>query len=385
MNVLCKKIDLLKGMQAVLPVALSYQNKKIFSILSNFVFKVTANNNIELSATNFESSIKYFIPNNNIIKSGQIILPAKKFYDIVRTMSNTDIIEITISDTNKLNIKTDKTQFNLLGITKAEYPDIPDFPKENNLIINKLNLLDAFKKTMFSMSVDLQQNILNSTYLVIKNGILEIVTTDARRLAYIKIAHLNTSTNMYQDHGIIVPSKAIHEIVRLLSLDLNSINVALCFIKNQLAIKSNNMIFLATLISGNYPNYKQIIPEKETLNFKVKLPVKNTLHIMKQMTILTGDKICIKDLSIINLYFNKGICTISASTSGLGFGESKISIDYYGKPVKISCNPHFIKDVLQNIEDLFIIFALSVNLKPIVLYSETNTNYLYVIMPMKAI
>jgi DNA polymerase-3 subunit beta len=383
MNVLCKKIDLLKGMQAILPVALSYQNRKIFDILSNFVFTITSNNSIELSATNIDSTIKYIMQNDSIIKTGQIILPAKKFYDIIRTVSNTELIEITINDINRFDMKISTTHFSLIGVTKAEYPIVPDFPLENNLIINKDSLLHALKKTMFSMSTDLRQSVLNSTYLIIKNNTLEIVTTDARRLSYIKIDNLQTPINM--NCGIIIPYKAIHEIVRLLSLDIESVNITIGIIKNQIALKSKNIIFFATLIAGNYPNYHQIIPAKETFNFKVKLPVKNTLNIMKQMSILNNDKLHTKNLSIVNLYFNKGVCSVSASTSGLGFIESKIKIDYYGNPIKISCNPNFIKDVLQHINDIFVIFALSINLKPIVFYSETNVNYLYIIMPMKEV
>jgi DNA polymerase-3 subunit beta len=382
MNVLCKKADLIKGMQTILPITLSQQNRKIFDMLSNFVFTVTENNNIVLSATNLESTIKYFIPNNSIVKTGTIILPAKKFTDLIRTLPSIDLIEITINN-NIINIKTDKTQFSLLGIKNIEYHNIPDFPKNNILIINKLSLLYAFKKTMFSMSVDTQQNILNSTYLIIKNSFLEIVTTDAKRLSYMKVNILNTTINMQR--GIIIPFKAVHEIVRLLSLDIDSVNVSLCIFNNQLAIKSNNMIFFSTLISGDYPNYNKIIPTKTALNFKVKFNVKNVLNIMKQMIILTNDKIYLKSLSVINLYFNQGMCSFTASTSGLCFGESKINIDYYGEPIKISCNPYFIKDVLQHIDDTFIVFALSTKLRPIVLYSETNVNYLYIIMPMKEV
>ncbi|MDR0890705.1 MAG: DNA polymerase III subunit beta, partial [Endomicrobium sp.] len=154
---------------------------------------------------------------------------------------------------------------------------------------------------------------------------------------------------------------------------------------NKLAIKNNNIIFFTATLNGEYPDYKKIIPIKEQLKINVKLPVVQTLNIMKQMAILTENNPLKKILSVVNLHFEKGLCLVSAETTGIGYGRSTFNIDYNGTNINFSCNPYFIKDILQEVNEDYIMIGLPESLKPIVIYSEIDKSYLYIVMPMKTI
>ncbi|MDR0890768.1 MAG: hypothetical protein LBM05_01425, partial [Endomicrobium sp.] len=181
MHMLCSKFSLMKGMKAILPIALSsVRNKNTLDILSNFMFKASTNNTVELVATNLEETIKYYIYDSKVIENGQIILPAKKFIDIIKTILDTDKIDIAINNGKSIDIKTNTSTFNLLGISGATYPNIVDFPSKDTLSINKTCFINALKKTMFSMEKESKRSILNSTYLIVRHNVLELVTTDAK-------------------------------------------------------------------------------------------------------------------------------------------------------------------------------------------------------------
>ena len=105
---------------------------------------------------------------------------------------------------------------------------------------------------------------------------------------------------------------------------------------------------------------------------------------VKQMALLTGDKLSSDRSSSVKFSFEKNKMIVSANTVGLGSGETEVEIEYSGDVLDINFNPNYIKDVLQNIEDENILFSYITSQNPVVLKSEKDPNYICVVMPMRA-
>lgn len=373
MKVICGKDELMKGIQTILPVVSS---KSTLPVLSNFLFE-TEQDKIKLSSTDLEIAVKCHIK-GEIAQEGGITIPAKRFADIIKELSAESDIEIKADETNQINIKSGKSKFTLMGISKTEYPVIPEFPKENNFTIKKDSFASMLKKTVFAVSKDSQRYVLNGVYFIVDQDILKMVATDGRRLAYITAGGLDTKIK----GKAIVPTKAVNDILRLvLAADAKAEEIKIGISENQCAVEIDDIIFLSTLIEGVFPNYEQVIPKKT--DSKVKLSVKETLSAVKQMALLTGDRLSSDRSSAVKFYFSPNILRISASTAGLGSGEVEIEIDYKDDPAEINFNPNFIKDVLQNIDEEFTSFEFTNALNPATLAPEKDKNYLCVVMPMR--
>jgi len=371
MKVICGKDELLKGINTVSPVASS---KSTLPVLSNFLFE-TEGNKIKLSATDLEIAVKCHVK-GEIAEDGGVTIPAKRFADIIKELPSDAEIEIRADETNQINIKSGKSKFTLMGISKAEYPVIPEFPKENNFEISKNILNDMFKKTVFAVSKDSQRYVLNGVYLIAEDGKLKAAATDGRRLAFI-----STDSPAKVKGKAIVPTKAVSDILRLLAVPEAPETVKVGLTDNQIAAEIGDIVFVSTLIEGVFPNYEQVIPKKTEM--QVKLNVKETLAAVKQMALLTGDRLSSDRSSAVKFYFGANILRISASTAGLGSGEAEVSVDYKGEPAEINFNPAFIREVLQNTDEENTIFAFSNALNPATLSPEKNSNYLCVVMPMR--
>jgi DNA polymerase-3 subunit beta len=372
MKVICGKDELMKGIQIVSPVASS---KSTLPVLSNILFE-TSVDKIKLSSTDLEIAVQCYIK-GEIVEEGAITIPAKRFADIIKELPSDQEIEIKADDTNQINIKSGKSRFNLMGISQKEYPVIPDFPKDNNIIIKKDAFTSMVKKTIFAVSKDAQRYVLNGVYIIIEDNKLKMVSTDGRRLAYIEDNNVQSNVK----GKAIVPAKAMTDILRLLTSDIQSDTIKLGLTENQIALDMNGVTFLSTLIEGTFPSYEQVIPK--TSETKIKLNVKNTLAAVKQMALLTADKISSDRSAAIKFYFSPNTLKISASTAGLGSGEVELEVEYQGENEEINFNPNFVKDVLQNIEEEFIIFEFKNALNPAKLSPENNQNYICVIMPMR--
>ncbi len=373
MKVICGKEELMRGIQTVSPVASS---KSTLPVLSNFLFE-TEGDKIKLSSTDLEIAVKCHIK-SEIVEEGGITIPAKRFADIIKELSSDAEIEIKADDTNQINIKSGKSKFTLMGIAKSEYPVIPDFPKENNFTVKKDVFASMLKKTAFAVSKDSQRYVLNGVYFIVEEGSLKMVATDGRRLAYVTTDSINANVK----GKAIVPTKAVSDLLRLISAAPENVeDVKIGIADNQCAVEIGDITFLSTLIEGVFPNYEQVIPKKTEA--RVKLNVKDTLAAVKQMALLTGDRLSSDRSSAVKFYFSPNLLRISASTAGLGSGEVELETEYKGEPVEINFNPNFIKEVLQNMDEDFTNFEFTNALNPATLAPEKDKNYLCVVMPMR--
>jgi DNA polymerase-3 subunit beta len=372
MKVFCGREELMKGIQTVSPVASS---KSALPVLSNFLFE-TEKDKIKLSSTDLEIAVKCHIK-GEITEEGGITIPAKRFADIIKELPQDAEVEIRADDTNQINIKSGKSKFTLMGISKTEYPVIPEFPKENNFAVKKELFASMLKKTAFAASKDSQRYVLNGVYFIVENGSLKMVSTDGRRLAYISADGIESKIK----GKAIVPTKAVSDMLRLISSDSKEENIKAGISENQCALEIGDITFISTLIEGVFPNYEQVIPKKTESN--IKLSVKDTLTAVKQMALLTDDKLSSDRSSAVKFYFSSGILRISASTAGLGSGEVELETEYKGEAVEINFNPNFIKEVLQNIDEEKAVFSFSNALNPATLAPEKDANYLCVVMPMR--
>jgi DNA polymerase-3 subunit beta len=375
MRVICGKEELIRGIQTITPIASS---KSTLPVLSNLLFD-TENGKIKLSSTDLEIAVKCYIK-GEILEDGGITIPAKRFADIIKELLSENEIEIRSDESNQINISSGKSKFNLMGISKTEYPVIPDFPNENNFTIKRDLLASMLKKTIFAVSRDSQRYVLNGVYFILEENILKMAATDGRRLAYITTSEIN-GIKAQTKIKVIVPTKAITDIIRLLSSDIKSEDIKVGITGNQIALEIEDITFLSTLIEGVFPNYEQVIPKISEI--KIKLNVKDTLAAVKQMALLTADKISSDRSSAVKFYFNSNVLRISASTAGLGSGEVELEIDYKSEPTEINFNPNFVREVLQNIDEESIIFEFKNSLNPVTIVPEKDKNYLCVVMPMR--
>jgi DNA polymerase-3 subunit beta len=373
MRVFCVKEELIKGIQIICPIVSS---RNALPVLSNFLFEAKSNNKIKLSYTDLETAIQCYIK-GEIIEEGSIAISAKRFADIIKELPIEKKIEIKTCETNQINIESDRSKFNIMGIAKTEYPIIPEFPKENIFEIKKIFLTSMLKKTIFAVSKDSQRYALSGVCFIMENNNFKMVATDGRRLAYVATDKIQAMIKK----KAIVSAKAVTDILRLLSLDIKAETVKIGITDNQIAVRIEEIIFLSTLIESIFPNYEQIIPKQ--IELKVKLSVKDTLSAVKQVATLTGDRFSPDRLATINFFFNHNILRISTSTAGFGSGVVELWIDYKDEPVQISLNPNFVREVLQNIDEEFLIFGFKNSISPITIIPDEDKRYICVIMPMR--
>jgi DNA polymerase-3 subunit beta len=367
MKVLCGKDELVRGTQIVQTVV---SPRSTLPILSNFLFE-TEGNQIKLSSTDLEVGVTCYIK-GEIAKEGSITIPAKRFGDIVRELPEGQDIEIKSDESNQISIRCGKSHFVLMGLPKAEYPVLPEFPEDKIFQIPRNVFRTMLKRTAFAVSTDETRYVLNGVYLIAQEGILRLVATDGRRLSYISREGIEKKVQ----YKAIIPTKAVNEVQRLLGTDEQNDEIKIGVTENQVAFRIGDITILSRLIEGTFPNYEQVIPKKHDIQIKVN--VKAALSAVRQMSLLTNDK-----ASSVKFLFGKNLLRITASSQGLGSGEAEIDTDYAGANIEIAFNPQFVIDILKNVDSDFVHFELTTSLNPALVTPVNDKNYLCVIMPMR--
>ena len=334
-------------------------------ILSNVLLE-TIKDRLTIIGTDLDIGIITKIP-VNILSEGSITVPAKRFFDIIKELPDAPIT-ISVQKNNMVHIVCENTQFKIMGIPKDDFPKLPELKDKDSVKLNQSLLKTMLNMTSFAMSRDETRYILNGVYITIKKNTLRMVATDGRRLALIE---REVELPKAIDKKIIIPIKAVGELLRNLKEEGD---LSISFGDNQVIFDLGSSIIISRLIEGEFPNYEQVIPKE--VESKIIVDRERFLLAAKRASLLTS-----QDSQGIKIDIEEGKMIISKQLPDIGEVKEELDIEYKGSPFSIGFNPHYIIDVLKNLNEQSIGFELENPEKPGVI--RTKDKYIYVVLPMQ--
>jgi len=361
MRLVVNKDNLVKGIQIVQNIVSPKSNLPILS----YLLLETNNNNIHLSATDLDIGITHEIP-ANIEESGNIILPAKKFGDIIKEFPE-DEISINTKKNNLTLIEAKQCQFKLMGLPYEEFPKLPKFTNQEIIKVNQDDLRQILSLVSFAVSYDETRYILNGILCQVKKDNIGFIATDGKRLAFYQ---KKITQGVNQPIQIIIPIKTIHELNRNLAEEGQ---VLLGIGTNQILLDLGKTQIVSRLIEGEFPDYQQVIPQASPN--KIKIDREQCLLAIRRAALLATP-----DYQAMKLEVFKNRLVISKSTPNLGESREELACEYNGKDMIIGFNPGYLIDVLKNLTDQTVELEVTDSEKPGVI--RTN-GYIYIVLPMR--
>jgi len=354
--------DILDAVQKVQTVVSS---KSTLSILSNVLVE-TVDNALVLTATDLQVGIRC-TTEARVKEEGASTVPAKTLFAILRELPE-GTVNIEISDKDIASITCGESYFRILGISRDEFPKLPDFLEKESFTIGHALLKNMLRKTGYAISREDNRYALMGLYFVIANQTLTLVSTDGRRLSKMS-AELGANVKLKRD--FIVPLKAIEELQRMLGSE-GDVRVFLA--KNQVAFQLDGVLLVSRLIDGSFPDYERVIPESSSE--KAQLDRREFFQLSRRVALLTTDQ-----ANLVRLSFKDGQLVMTSSSPEIGEARVAMPVKYDGKELEIAFNPDFLKDVLGSMEEDVVDLEMSDALSPGVIRGEGT--FLHVIMPMR--
>ena len=363
MKFVCKKSDLLKGVNIVLKAVPS---KTTMSILECILIDASAGQ-IKMTANDMELGIETVIE-GDIQEKGIIAIDAKIFSEIVRKLPDNDVTIETDANFQML-ISCEKARFHIAGKSGDDFSYLPYIEKAEPVVVSQFSLREVIKQTIFSISDNESNKMMTGELFEINGNHLKVVSLDGHRVS---IRNLELKEE-YEPRKVIVPGKTLIEVSKILSGELDAL-VNLFFTKNHIVFEFDETTVVSRLIEGEYFRIEQMLSsDYET---KVKVNKKELLNCIDRATLLIRES----DKKPIIVQISDGEMRLKL-TSGVGSMNEEIVIEKEGKDILIGFNPKFLIDALRVIDDEMVTLYLVNPKAPCFIRDEKGT-YINLILPV---
>lgn len=337
------------------------------------------NNELIITGTDTDVSVIKKIPNDlenglMIEEEGSIVLPAKEFTKIVRSLPNS-LINVTLSSEDKATIAAGKSKFNLNGEKGTQYPKIK-VPKDYKFVIESEGLKALFDKTRYAVSKNETRPILTGVNLFFAHGQIGSVSTDAHRLSRVIIGDVKGTPF---DEDITIPFKTVKELPSLLD-DTKKVHVTST--DSQIVFNADKTTIVSRLLTGQYPNIDRLIPDNHQTEIIINR--KEFIDSLERSAVLA------KKESSVNFKIsgkNKGIFeTIQLSHVNGELGESKEELivdEIFGEELDISFNPRYVIEALKSIDSDQASIQFNGPMKPFIIRPKGNEKILNLVLPVR--
>jgi DNA polymerase III subunit beta len=346
-------------------------------ILENFLFDLK-DGLLTIFATDLEIALKASI---NVVSDEniKIVVPARLLYDIIRSLQETTI-NFEITQSGKVNLKTENGFYTISYLLPEEFPDIPTFPENaddkdgiGELVLSGNKLKYAIEQTAFAMSKEDMRPAMMGTLLEFQNEGLRFVTTDGHRLVNLLIKKINTSlTEQY-----IIPERAISVLIKI----MEEKDVRMLLSRTHISFKTGDIEFISRLIGQKYPDYNSVIPFENENKLKIKTEqLHSTIKRMLLFSPTTSRK--------VKFTITENNIEISAEDVDQGsFAKENILCEYSGESMEIGFNSTYVNDMLSHLQhEEIILFKLHSPTKAVIVEptkTKEDEDLMMLLMPVR--
>ncbi len=365
-----KRDILLKSLNFVQGVV---EKKNTLPILSNVLLELK-NKKLTIVATDLDLVFFDEIAEVKIEKEGSTTTSASILYDILRKISANSEISFNLKTENKISLKADNSDFNLLCLPTDNFPTFTDDFNSDEIKLNKKKFLSLLNKTKISISGDDTRHYLNGVYLQIteanNQNFLTGVSTDSHRLSSSSLEI--ESQNQFS--SLILPRKTVYQLCTLLADTDEDIKMKNNDTRIQFQIGKIKLI--SKVIDGKFPDYKKVVPIDNKKSLIV--PSKEFIDSVERVTTVSIDR-----KEGVKLELSKDCVKLSVNSANSGDGNEIIKANYAGENITISFNSKYLIDIASQIEDKNLKINLKDEVSPVLIEDNSDKNSYYVIMPMK--
>ena len=355
---------------ALTTVQKGVSTRSTLPVLSGILLDVQTDKVI-LQSTDLELSIQYSV-DALIEEEGKTVVPGKLFTDIIKSLPDAAIhIQTNENSDGEAKITCDTSTFSVHTLNYEDFPGFPQVETSQSISIPFTQFASMVKKVSRVVSRDESRAILTGVLITFDEGKLRMVATDSYRLALTEVEMDNLEVDDFQ---CVIAGNFLNEIAGLPSSE-NMVKIALA--ENQIVITYQDVVFINRRIEGNYPNYKQLIPNEYTTRATVDLS--NLVSSVKRASLLSSSTAPMKfDLNIASQTMQ-----ITVTSPDVGSVQETLVCEIEGDDTEIAFNSAYVIDGLSVVKGEKVYLEVQSSLKPGIFRALSPENFLYLIMPVR--
>jgi DNA polymerase-3 subunit beta len=362
----------LEGIQKTLSIV---EKKTTMPILNNILLR-TGNNMITIVATDREIGLVADY-GAEILEEGQVTVSARKLYEMIREIQG-DSVQFEANESHRVTVTCQKIIYKIPGLSADDFPSVIDDRTDVNFSSMQGKFIEGLiRKTSFAMSGDEMRKNLNGVLVeTLDDGgknTLRMIATDGHRLA-IASADIGEAALFKLEKGIIIPRKGLNEIKRLIEDAPEEIFVGIR--QGMCIVKTDSTMLRVSLVDAEYPDYRRVMPAEKGI--VVQFEKDAILHALRRMSVISSER-----YSGVIIALSEGKMVLESTNPDVGEAKEEIEIAYHEKDISIGYNVKYLIDAMEVIDDETVVFEIGVGMKPGVIKSAHNDEYVCIVMPLK--
>lgn len=362
--------ELLEGLQKVSGVVPA---RSATPVLENVLFECDEQQ-LKLTGTDLEVYITTSVQMSEIEEPGSIAIPARVITEMIRSLPEIPI-HFDLDENNRIKIKTDKGRYQIAGISKDNYPEIPGIEEDRKIEINNGKLHRMFNKTIFAVSSDELRPALMGVFLQMMADEFRMVATDGHRLSKIVDKSFRSEDSPLR---MIVPPKTIQ--IALKNLEEEGGNTQIIVGEKGMRFIFDNTQLFTRLVEGQYPDYERVIPRDND----------KTLIVNKDLLISSVRRVSLFSSAMthqIRFSISPGKMIILSEDMDIG-GEAQeeLQVEYDNESMEICYNAQYLLDILKHVDTEDVAFQLKSAVSATLMMPskhESDETFIMLLMPIK--
>jgi DNA polymerase-3 subunit beta len=384
MELIVRKTELLRELQFFQGIV---ERKNTIPILANVLVEADDGAHaVRLAATDLEVGLRSRCA-ATITKGGALTLPAKKLYEIIRALPDTEV-RITQSAAGAVNVTAERFNSRMQTLQRDDFPALPVATGEGTETLPGDILREMVSKTQFAITGEDTRYFLNGALFLFTDRAMSLVATDGHRLALVSSprdkneVEATGSEPVAEAHGdadatrVILPKKTLWELARLLGDDVETVKYERG--ENHLFFDLGGRQLISRMIDAQFPAYERVIPKGN--DKRIEFERDRLTSAIKRVALLSSER-----SRAVKFQIDGGKVEITSSSPEVGEASEVLTVDYDGPALGICFNAQYLLDFMAVAETESVALEFKDEFSQAVLTpaGSNGCDYTYVIMPMR--
>ena len=307
----------------------------------------------------------------DVKESGSVVVGARLFGEMMRRLPD-GIVNISTDINNNVNVKCGKSEFNFMGISAQDYPEMPSVDELNNISLPQNILSEMINQTIFAVADNDVRPIYTGTLFNIEGDELTLVSVDGYRLALrrekLESAHM-------ENCSFVVPGSALTDVERICSdsdepaeISVGTKHISFCI---------GGTVVVSRRLEGEFLNYKKSIPE--SFKYTVKVDRSEFMSTIERVSLIVSEK----NSSPVRMSIGDGSIHCLCVTP-IGRAEDTCICEGDGEGLEIGFNDRYLKDALKAAGKDELHVCLNTASSPcIIKAADGSDTFTYMVLPVR--
>lgn len=370
MELVVRKNDLLRELQLYQGIV---ERKNTIPVLANVLLEANGEE-VTFLATDLEVALRSRCA-ASVARPGALTVPAKKLYEIVKALPETDVrIQ---EDKGGVKVAADRFDSRIQTLPLDDFPTLPDATGEGSVTLPGALLREMVDKIQFAMTSEDTRYYLNGALFLLRGAEILLVATDGHRLAHVSVTNPAAKPDgPMEEVRAILPKKTVWELGRLLAESDGEIRYERG--ENHLFFSIGNRVLISRMIEGQFPAFERVIPKNN--DKRVEFERERITNAIRRVSLLSNER-----SRAIKFEIEKDKVEVSSNSAEVGEAREELSADYAGSPLQICFNAQYVQDFLSVVKTDQVAMELKDEVSQAIMrpVGSLDYNYTYVLMPMR--